>query len=75
MTDGKVRIILSKDQALVLFEFLNRYSQNDQLSIEDQSEQRILWDLTCDLEKKLIEPFQDDYQEKLKQSRAIIRDK
>lgn len=71
-----INISLSKNQALVLFEFLSRFSGNDsKLTIEDQSEERVLWDLCCDLEKILVEPFQENYRELLNQAREKLRDK
>lgn len=43
MTDKKVNIELTNDEAIILFEFLLRFNGNDDLSrFEDQSEQRIL---------------------------------
>lgn len=51
---------LSHDEALVLFEWLSR---TDELTndfgdlVEDQAEQRALWNLTCLLEWVLVEPF------------------
>ena len=53
----EVEIKLTKDEALVLFDFMSRFSNEDKLSIQDQSEERALWNLTCVLEKELTEPF------------------
>ena len=52
-----IDIALTKDEALVLFEFLSRYAETDRLNIEDSAEQQALWNLTCLLEKALTEPF------------------
>jgi hypothetical protein len=65
------------DEALVLFEWLSR---TDELTsdfgdlVEDQAEQRALWNLTCLLERVLIEPFQPEYQELVEQARSRFRD-
>lgn len=59
--DQDVQIRLTPDDALVLFEFLQRFDSFDLLSIEDQSEQRALWNLSCLLEKQLAAPFQTTY--------------
>jgi hypothetical protein len=40
------------DEALVLFEFLSRFSDTDELRVEDQAEQRALSNLCCLLEKQ-----------------------
>lgn len=75
MSDN-INISLTKDEALVIFDFLSRFSESDsKLTIEDQAEERVLWNLYCDLEKILVEPFQEDYGKLLKQSRERVRDK
>ena len=75
MTDKKVNIELTKEKAIVLFEFLGRFNEKDDLSrFEDQSEQRVLWDVECILEKELSEPFRADYQEIVKKARETVRD-
>jgi hypothetical protein len=56
-----VRLELTADEALVLFEFLSRYSDSNSLSLVDQAEQRALWNLCCLLESQLVEPFRPDY--------------
>jgi len=70
-----VNIELSKDEAIVFFEFLGRFNNiENNPTFEDQSEQRVLWDIKCILEKKLSEPFRKDYLEKVKSARENIRD-
>ena len=44
-------------RALVLYEFLSRFMENKGLIIQDQAEERVLWDLQCDLERILKEPL------------------
>jgi hypothetical protein len=73
--DEDISIKLSKAEALVLFEFLSRYSNEDKLIIEDQAEQRALWNLQCVLEKELMEPFMANYSELLASAREGLRDK
>jgi hypothetical protein len=65
---------LTNDEALVFFDFLSRFSEDKELKIKDQAEERILWDLTCALEAKLVEPLQDDYDKKLEDARTKVRD-
>ncbi len=71
----KVRIELTGDEALVLFELLSRYSDSEALAIEDQAEQRVLWNLLCELEKVLVEPLRPEYAELLRRARERLRDK
>ena len=55
--DG-IEIKLTGDEAVVLFEFLSRFSDSEQLTIADQAEKRALWNLTCSLEKTLVGPLE-----------------
>jgi hypothetical protein len=69
-----VTVELTGDEALILFEFLSRFSDTDTLSLEDQAEARALWNLLCLLQKQLVEPFRANYQELLRQARDRLRD-
>jgi len=75
--DDEVVIRLSQDEALVLFEWLYR---TDELTndfgdlVEDQAEQRALWNLTCLLERVLVQPFQPEYRQLVEQARNRLRD-
>ena len=69
-----VTLRLTSDEALVLFEFLSRFSDDDRLKIEDQAEQRALWNLQCLLEEQLVEPFQSDYNDLLLCASDRLRD-
>jgi hypothetical protein len=71
----KVQIELTGDEALVLFELLSRYSDSESLVIEDQAEQRALWNLFGVLEKQLAEPLRLEYVELLQGARERLRDK
>ena len=75
MSDEKVNIELTKEEAIVFFEFLGRFNENGDLSrFEDQAEQRVHWDIECILEKKLSKPFRADYQEIVKKAQDVVRD-
>jgi hypothetical protein len=73
MTGEQISLELSKDEALVLFEFLSRFSEQEKLQIEDQAEARVLWDLQASLETRLIEPLKSDYMELLTEARERHR--
>ena len=75
MADEKINIELSKDEGLVLLEFLSRFSNDEEFRIVDQSEERVLWNIQAELEKLLIPPFQADYQDLLLGARERVRDK
>lgn len=75
MPEKKVTIELSREEALVLFEFVSAFSDTDQLLIHDQAEQRVLWNICASLEKILVEPFHANYSELLAEARKRVRDK
>jgi hypothetical protein len=70
----EISIELSSDEALVLFDFLSRYSESNRLEVTDQAEQRVLWDVCALLERVLVEPFSDKYDDLLQGARGRVRD-
>nr|BFE57995.1 hypothetical protein GCM10020063_025210 [Dactylosporangium thailandense] len=77
MEQDDVRISLTQDEALVLFEWLGRIDeQTDRFGdlVEDQAEQRALWNLTCLLERELVQLFSANYAELVEQARSRLRD-
>ena len=70
----QINLHITKEEAIVLFEMLSRFSENDKLDIEDQSEQRVLWNLCASLEATLVEPFDENYASILENARAMLRD-
>lgn len=73
--EEQIQVFLSSDEALVLFEFLSRFSDTDELTIVDQAEQRALWNLCGVFEKVLPEPFKQNYGELISEARERLRDK
>ena len=68
-----IKIELTSQQALVLFDWVKRFNERESEQFEDQAEERVLWDVE-DLEKALVELFQDDYERLLAEARAAVRD-
>ena len=64
---------LTREQALVLFDWLVRFNESDYV-FEDQAEQRVLWDIECLMEKKMPVVLNSNYSELVKLARAKIRD-
>lgn len=69
-----VQISLTADEAVVLFEFVRRFSDLDDLTIVDQAEQRALWNLCCILERGALAPLSGDWKDLLRQARDRLRD-
>lgn len=69
-----ITITLSRNESLVFFEFLSRYTEEGRLDIQDQAEQRVLWNLQAALESALPEPFAHDYLQHLQRARQSVRD-
>ena len=75
MSPDPITLSLKNSEALVLHSLLSRINKNSSLQFEDQSEQRVLWDLECLLEKQLVEPLSPTYKQYLADARALVRDK
>lgn len=65
---------LSREEAIVFYDWLCRYNASENHSFEDQAEQRVLWNMECMLESVLMEPFSPNYREILATAREKIRD-
>jgi hypothetical protein len=59
--EDAIDLSLTHDEALVLFDFLARYTESEQLETVDQAEQRALWNLCAVLETLLVEPLDPAY--------------
>jgi len=74
--DQKINIVLTKDEALVLFDFLGRFNAQEHINIfEDQAEQRILWDIEAQMEQALVDPLKPNYTDLVMEARDKVRDK
>lgn len=69
-----VQITLTEDEAWVLFEFTRRFSNTDKLSIENQAEERALWNLCCVFEKTLHQASEMDDKEFISKCRDRLQD-
>jgi hypothetical protein len=74
MANNKVTLELSREEALVFFEWLTRFNKAEWVSFDDQAEQRVLWDIEGMLESTLVEPLDPKYNELLAAARAKVRD-
>lgn len=75
MAEQYVELKLTRDEAVVLFEWLHRFNTKEGgQGFEDQAEQRVLWDIEATLESTLTEPFEPNYRQILDVARAKVRD-
>lgn len=70
----KIVIKLHENEALVFFDWIKRFNENEDNRFEDQSEQRILWDIEALLEQNMVSILDEDYKNKLEKARKCIRD-
>ena len=71
----EVIIKLTKDEALVLFEFLAKTNEVDHPELfVDQAELKMLWLLEGQLERQLAEPFLKNYSCIVAEARNRLRD-
>lgn len=69
-----VTLKLTRDEAIVFFEWLARFNADEGRRFEDQAEQRVLWNLEASLESTLEELFKPDYDQILVAARSRVRD-
>jgi hypothetical protein len=69
--DDGVSLTLTRAEALVVFEVLQRWQSSDSTP-GDAAEQRALWNLNAVLEKTLVEPFHSDYAEHVEAAKAHL---
>lgn len=72
--NNDVTLHLSAIEALVLFELLTRYSEEDRLEIIDQAEQRALWNVQAQLEPMMDIINNPRYVDEVAEARAALRD-
>ena len=65
-----MRIELTDTEALVLSDWLHRNSKNQEL-FDDLAEQYVMWNIDCQLEKKLV--FPADYTDAIAQARDTVK--
>ena len=75
MNKERITMELSSSEALVLFEFLSRFSETGKLEVVDQAEERVLWDVCASLESRLSQPLAENYDALVASARAHVRDK
>lgn len=67
-----VTLHLSRDEALVLFEFFARFDEDDLFRLRNNAEFIAFMRVAGQLEKALGEPFQSNYDELLASARARL---
>ncbi len=63
MTEKIINIEFTRDEALVLFEWLAHFDEAKSIPVQDHAEQKVLWNLEGKLEKALVEIVKPEYKE------------
>jgi len=66
------KIELNNNEALVLIEFLLRFSNDEKLEIEHEAERQVLYDLCALLESEVPEILVPKYKESLTKARDAL---
>ncbi|SDZ31930.1 hypothetical protein SAMN04487866_1411 [Thermoactinomyces sp. DSM 45891] len=74
MKESKITIGLSPEEAIVFYDWICRFNEEEYTEFEDQAEQRVLWDIESILESKLAAPLNSKYDDLLQVARSKIRD-
>ena len=72
---NNIVLVLKKEEALVLFDWISRFNESSNNEFEDSSEERLFWDMEALLEKSIPQVLSDSYKEILTKARDKIRDK
>lgn len=72
MSKEKVKIELAKSEAIVLFEFVSAFTDEEKLEIKDSAEEKVLRSICADLEKILVESSDENYEEILAKAREDV---
>ena len=67
--EDELTIRLTINEAVVLLGLSQRYTETNQLAVEDQAEQRALWNLACILERE-----DESWWPSFEQAKAELRD-
>ena len=59
--NNPIELKLSRDEALVLFEWLARFDEAQDKPLPDTAEQKVLWSLEAKLEQLLVEIVKPEY--------------
>lgn len=73
MSETSVAIRLTNDEALILFDLLHRWEDEEGVSApQSKAEQVALWNLSALLERELREPFDSRYAELVAEAAARL---
>jgi hypothetical protein len=61
--DKNIIIEFTRDEALVLFEWLAHFDEAKSIPVQDGAEQKVLWSLEGKLERALVEIVKPEYKE------------
>jgi hypothetical protein len=67
-----ITITLSRDEALVLFEFFSRFDESEDFTLRHNAEFLAFSRMSAQIEKALVEPFQPQYSELLRAARDRV---
>lgn len=79
LPNGHIAFQFDQEQALVLYEWLRRWEEEDvgvRLALfEDEAEQRALSGLRAGLERVIVERSQPDYRALVERARLVLRER
>jgi len=70
--NSPIELKLSRDEALVLFEWLARFDEAQDKPLTDTAEQKVLWNLEAKLEQLLVEIVKPEYKSLVAQAKKNL---
>jgi hypothetical protein len=72
MTGDNVQLVLNKDQALVLFEWLTNLDSSGSAPADGSAESKVLWKIEGQLERTLVVPLRGNYRQLVEDARRKV---
>lgn len=69
-----MKLELTKEEALVLSDWLHQYKENDKY-FNDDAVKCVFWSIECLLERELVEPFHENYAEILAKAKETVKER
>jgi hypothetical protein len=63
--DSDINLKITRDEALVLFEFFARFSERDEFTLRNTAEYLSFQTIAAQLDRELVEPFDPAYEDLL----------
>ena len=72
MANDTVTLTLSRDEALVFFEWLAGFDSDARAPADESAERKVLWKMEGQLEKSMVEPLAPNYRQLVEDAKMRV---